>query len=134
MSGMRIASPVDIAISGMRAESYRMQAISNNIANAYTTRGQDGQPYRRMEVVLSSTDGMSGVTYAQAEPDTKTGFLRVHQPGHPDADGSGYVNMPNVQLPVEMMNMVMASRAYQAGAAVMKKHQEIMDVAVELLK
>ncbi|MCE5279984.1 MAG: flagellar basal body rod protein FlgC [Planctomycetaceae bacterium] len=134
MSNIRMASPVDIAISGMRAESYRMQAIANNIANAYTTRGQDGQPYRRMEVILASTDGMSGVTYSQAQPDTKTGFLRVHQPGHPDADASGYVNMPNVQLPVEMMNMVVASRAYQAGAAVMKKHQEIMDVAVELLK
>ena len=66
--------------------------------------------------------------------DYATDFKRLWKPGHPDADEQGYVRMPNVQLPLEMINMVSASRAYQANAAVIKQHQDMMDVALELLK
>jgi flagellar basal-body rod protein FlgC len=134
MNTPRLYSPGQIAISGMRAEALRMRTIANNIANAHTTRTENGTPYRRMEVVLSTGGGLTGVKSSQVRPDTATPFIRVHHPGHPDADADGFVSMPNVQLPVEMMNLVTASRAYQAGAAMLKKHQEILEIAVELLK
>ena len=130
-----IPSSVDIAIAGLRAESARMNVIAGNIANSKTTRTGSGQPYRRQEVVLSTgRDGFGGPTIESISPDTATDFKRVHQPGHPDADENGYVMMPNVDLPVEMINLVAASRAYQANAAVMKRHQEIVEAAIALLK
>jgi len=135
MSVNGVPNAVDIAVSGLRAESARMNVIAGNIANSRTTRTPSGQPYRRRQVVLSTDDdGLGGVTVDSVASDMMTDFKRVHQPGHPDADKNGYVLMPNVDLPVEMINMVAASRAYQANAAVLKRHQEIVDAAIELLK
>jgi len=135
MSINSVPSSVDIAISGLRAEAARMNVIAGNIANSKTTRTGSGKPYRRRELVLSTdADGFGGPKIESVSPDTATDFKRLHQPGHPDADQSGYVMMPNVDLPVEMINLVSASRAYQANAAVMKRHQEIMDAAIALLK
>jgi flagellar basal-body rod protein FlgC len=135
MSAGRIASPTDIAISGMRAQAMRMNTITTNIANAHTTRTSEGGPYRRKEVVLSTGgDGLTGVQVTDVQPDLTTGFKRVHEPGHPDADKAGYVNMPNVNLPQEMMHMMAASRAYEANAAVLKRHKEIMQVTLEMLR
>jgi flagellar basal-body rod protein FlgC len=83
-----------------------------------------------------STEGnaFGGPEIKSISPDMSTGFKRLHQPGHPDADKNGFVNMPNVDLPVEMINLVSASRAYQANAAVMKRHQEVLEAAIALLK
>jgi len=64
----------------------------------------------------------------------KTAFKRVLEPGHPEADADGYVAMPNVELPMEMMHMAAASRAYQANAAVLKRYQEMIDITLELLR
>jgi flagellar basal-body rod protein FlgC len=66
--------------------------------------------------------------------DYATDFKQVYQPGHPDANDDGFVMMPNVDLPVEMVQLVTASRAYQANAAVLKRYQENVDVTLELLK
>ena len=130
-----IPNPVDIAISGLRAESARMNVIAGNIANSRTTRTDSGEPYRRQEVALSTSgDAFSGPTIQGIVPDMANAFKQVHQPGHPDADKDGFVKMPNVDLPVEMIGLVAASRAYQANAAVLKRHQEIMDAAIALLK
>ena len=130
-----IPSSVDIAISGLRAESARMNVIAGNIANSKTTRTDSGEPYRRQQVVLSTTgDAFQGPTIQGIAPDMTTGFKQVHQPGHPDADKDGFVKMPNVDLPIEMIGLVAASRAYQANAAVLKRHQEVMDAALALLK
>lgn len=134
MKTTRIGNAGEIAVSGMRAESTRMRAIANNIANVNTTRTAAGTPYRRMDVVSTAAAGIAGIKTVQVAPDMTTNFTKVYQPGHPDADSDGFVSMPNVQLPTEMMNLVTASRAYQAGAAMLKKHQEILDVASELLK
>ena len=134
MNTISIRTAGDIAVGGMRAESVRMRAIANNIANANTTRTPAGTPYRRMDVVVSTGNGLSGVRSVQVEPDMTSDFIKVRQPGHPDADPDGFVSMPNVQLPTEMMNLVTASRAYQAGAAMLKKHQEVLDTAMGLLK
>lgn len=131
----KIATPVDIAVSGLRAESLRMNVIARNIANANTSRTESGQPYRRQQVVLSTEqEGLVGVSVEEVVADMLSPFKRVYQPGHPDADKDGYVLMPNVNLPVEMMHMVAASRAYQANAAVLKRYQEMVNVTLELLR
>ncbi len=134
VNGILNTNPIDIAVSGLRAETTRMNVIANNIANSNTTKTPSGGPYRRQEVILSTDEGISGVTVDQIAADMLTNFRRVHQPGHPDADKEGYVQMPNVDLPVEMINMITASRAYQANAAVLKRYEEMMNVAIELLK
>lgn len=135
MSVGKITSPVDIAISGLRAQTMRMKVYGNNIANANTGRTETGQPFRRKEVILTTSDsGLTGVDFEGIGADTDTPFQRLHQPGHPDADADGFVKMPNVQIPVEMMRMMAASRAYQANAAVLKRYQEGAEVALELLK
>ena len=118
MSGM---TPIDIAASGLAAQAARMRAISNNIANAQTTNAGDGSPYRRLEVALTAGEGeMGGVEILGTEQDVETEFPKVLMAGHPDADAKGYVTMPNVSVPQEMMSMITASGAYEASAAVMK--------------
>ncbi len=130
-----VSNAIDIAVSGLRAESTRMNVIAGNIANSSTSRTPSGDPYRRRQVVLSTDDdGLDGVKVEGITSDMLTDFKRVYKPGHPDADNNGYVLMPNVDLPVEMINMVAASRAYQANAAVMKRYEEMVDVAIELLR
>jgi len=129
-----IAPMVDIAVSGMRAQSLRLNLIAGNIANAETTRTAGGEPYRRRDVVLrASGDEPGGVTVLNIAKDSSA-FRQVLMPGHPDADAEGFVQMPNVDLPVEMMNMVTASRAYQANVAILHRYQEMVETTVELLR
>jgi flagellar basal-body rod protein FlgC len=131
----RVSSPVDVAVSGLRAESLRMNVVANNIANANTTKTTAGGPYRRQTVTLSADRAaISGVTIQAVQADTSTELKKVLDPGDPDADKDGFVLLPNVDLPQEMMNLVMASRAYQANAAVLKKYQEMVDVALDGLR
>jgi len=126
---------VDIAISGLRAESRRMDIIANNIANARTSRTETGQPYRRKELVVSTDDDLlAGVRIEEVIGDKDNPFQHVLMPGHPDADDQGYVEMPNVSLPREMIDMVTASRAYQANAAILKRYQRDVDITLELLR
>ncbi|MBN1943976.1 MAG: flagellar basal body rod protein FlgC [Phycisphaerae bacterium] len=133
--GSTTPSPIDIAVSGMRAHALRMHVITNNIANAQTTDVGNGQPYRRKDVALSTDDdGLNGVNIDEVTQDMDTQFQRVLMVGHPDADEQGYVTMPNVSLPSEMMNMVTATRAYQASTAVIKRYQEIAEQTLELLR
>lgn len=130
-----VSTPIDIAVSGLRAQSMRMNVISNNIANANTSRAGSGQPYRRKQVVLSTLlEGLSGVQIDQVVDDLTTAFKSVYQPGNPYADDNGFLLMPNVELPVEMMNLISASRAYQANTAVLKRYQEMVDVTLQLLR
>ena len=129
------SSPIDIAVSGLRAQSMRLNVIVNNVANAGTTKTESGKPYCRQDIVLStSSDSLEGVTSVELISDTSAEFKTVYQPGHPDADGEGFVLMPNVELPVEMMHLVSASRAYQANAAILKRYQDVVEITVELLR
>jgi len=130
-----VGSMIDIAVSGLRAQSLRMNVLASNIANANTSRTASGEPYRRQTVIMSSQPGdIEGVTTADVVADMSTDFKRLYEPGNPDADSKGYVMMPNVDLPVEMMNMVTASRAYQANAAILKRYQEMVNLTIELLR
>lgn len=135
MSEINSVSVVDIAISGMRAQAMRMTVIANNIANAQTTDRGDGTPYRRMEVAMTAAEGLlGGVKTGDPVADMSTELQNILMVGHPKADKNGYVTMPNVKLPVEMMSMVNATRAYQASAAVLKRFQDLSDTTLELLR
>lgn len=126
--------PVDIAISGLRAQGKNMELISSNVANAQSTDTGDGEPYRRVEAIFK-TDGkdIGGVSIDDIKEDM-TDFTHILKPGHPDADEQGYVDMPNVSIPVEMMNLNAAVRSYQANAAVLKRYQDMMETTLELLR
>ncbi len=134
----------DISKSALSAERKRMHLIANNIANINTTRGVDGKPYRRKYAVfetildneMSSEEGglnEKGVRVAQVEED-KSPYIKVYDPNHPDADENGYVSYPNINVAEEMVDLVSASRAYEANIAVLKSTKTMILKLLELLK
>lgn len=125
-----------ISGSGMAAERLRMEVIANNVANANTTRGADGGPFRRQDVVFAEVLGAAGPAGVRAVDVVQdpTPFNRVHMPGHPDADAEGFVNMPNVQLPVEMVNLITAARAYEANLKAFQTFRQMSEQALNLLR
>jgi len=125
--------PIDIAISGLQAQGKYMQVISSNVANARTSDAGKGEPYRRLEAAFKSEGDLGGVKLDKILPDMSD-FLRVFDPSNPQADEEGYVAMPNVNLPLEMMNLNIATRMYQANVAVLKRYQQMVDNTLELLR
>lgn len=123
---------LDIAISGMKAQSRNMEVISSNVANIRTTDGGDGTPFKRLESVFKTNED-GGVEIDKIIEDNSD-FKQLFDPGHPDADESGYVLMPNVDLPSEMMNLTIATRAYEANVAIMKRYQKMVETTLELLR
>ncbi|MHC4149358.1 MAG: flagellar basal body rod protein FlgC [Planctomycetota bacterium] len=129
-----VFGPIDIAISGLRAQGKNMEVISSNVANARTTDTGKGQPYRRLEAVFKTDDdGINGVSIDEIVKDMSD-FQTILDPGNPKADEHGYVRMPNVNLPIEMMNLTIATRAYQANAAILKRYQQMVETTLELLR
>ena len=129
-----VFGPIDIAISGMRAQGKQMEVISSNVANARTTNAGKGEPYRRLEAIFKADgDGIGGVSLDEIVKDMSD-FHRILDPGNPNADEQGYVLMPNVSLPKEMINLNIAMRAYQANAAILKRYQRMVETALELLR
>jgi len=129
-----IFSTIDIAVSGLRAQNKQMEIISSNVANARTTDAGNGQPYRRLEVKFNTDENqIGGVNIEQITQDLRP-FTRIYDPGNPAADEQGYVLMPNVNLPVEMMNLTLAARAYQANVAILRRYQQVVETALELLR
>lgn len=125
---------IDIAVSGLRASNRQMQVVGSNIANIQTTDAGDGQPYRRLIADFKTKKGgIGGVEVADVIKDMSD-FQRVLNPGHPAADEDGFVAMPNVDWPTEMINLNMASRTYQANAAILKRYQQMVTSSLELLK
>jgi flagellar basal-body rod protein FlgC len=120
-----IFSAMEIAASGLTAERTRMNTIASNLANARTTRTEQGGPYKRLDPIfeatpigqngeIGATNGVSLARVARIEQDQRPGTM-VYEPGHPDANAEGYVEYPNVNAVEEMVNMITASRAYEAG-------------------
>jgi flagellar basal-body rod protein FlgC len=127
-------SAIDIAVSGLRASGRQMEVVGSNIANIQTTDAGNGQPYRRLIAEFKAKeDGVGGVEVANVIKDMSD-FQRVLNPGHPDADENGYVAMPNVDWPTEMINLNLASRTYQANAAILKRYQKMVESSLELLR
>ena len=116
----------EISASGFRSHRSRMNVISSNLANAETTRTADGGPYLRKQVILRAQPmesfdahlegAVHGVEVQGVQQDTKTPTQRVYDPGHPDSDAAGYVELPNVNVLEEMVDMITASRSYEANA------------------
>jgi flagellar basal-body rod protein FlgC len=133
----------NISASGMTAERRRMEVIANNVANALTTRTPSGGPYRRQDVIFEAVvqdqlnndpnHNLGGVRVVGVEDDPSE-LPRIHDPGHPDADTDGYVTMPNVLLPIEMVNLMTASRAYEANVKVLQALRQQLEQALALLK
>jgi flagellar basal-body rod protein FlgC len=128
-----VFGPVDIAVSGLKAQNKRMEMISSNVANAQTTDAGKGEPYRRLEAVLKTDEETGGVSIQKIVKDMSD-FSRIFDPGNPEADEEGYIQMPNVNLPIEMMNLTIATRTYQANAAVLKRYQQMVETTLELLR
>ena len=125
--------PIDMAISGMKAQGKNMEVISSNVANIRTTNAGSGQPYRRLEVKLKADKETGGVDVEKITQDMSD-FTKMLDPSNPDADSDGYVLLPNIDLPNEMINLTIATRAYQANAAVLKRYQKMVETTLELLR
>jgi flagellar basal-body rod protein FlgC len=132
-----------ISGSGMTAERFRMEVIANNIANAQATRSANGGPFRRQDVVFAEVLGgamrpngmpdLRGVQAVQIVEDPSE-LPRVYMPGHPDADDEGFVRMPNVQLPIEMVNLLTAARAYEANLKAAQTFRAMTEQAISLIR
>ena len=146
---MSIFSAFNVNASGMTAQRYRMDIISENVANANTTRTQDGTPYRRKVVTFEQKgataktfssflgqasnryDGQ-GVRVRKVSEDTWTQMNMVYDPSHPDADENGYVLYPNVNIVTEMTNLIDASRPYEANATAFNASKSIAMKGLEM--
>ncbi len=146
---MSFFSSIDIAASGLTAERVRMDVTSENLANAQTTNGPGGQPYRRQEVELEQVGGNSfGSTLAGAMGGSPTpggvevaGIVNdptpdqlVYDPGHPGANAQGYVSMPNVNPVTEMTDLIDESNSYQADVTAMNTAKTMFTKTLDLLK
>jgi flagellar basal-body rod protein FlgC len=134
-------STADISASGMSAERMRMETVANNIANANSTRSPDGAPYRRKQLVFSelvgniydSNSGLHGVKVEGTETDDSP-FPEIYSPGHPDADENGIVQLSNVQIPNEMVDLITASRSYEANLKALTSFKEMIEQTLTLLR
>ncbi len=130
---MSVISTFGISASGMTAERLRLDAISSNLANMNTTRTSEGGPYRRLLAVLEPGPEGKGVRVARIVQDESPPLL-VHNPGHPDADADGNVAMPNVNPVLEMVDMISATRAYEANVAAFNAAKAMAAKALEIGK
>ncbi|MBU3111778.1 flagellar basal body rod protein FlgC [Clostridium lacusfryxellense] len=138
--GMRISS------SGLTAERLRMDTIASNVANAQTTRGEDGQPYIRkiavfQENLQNELDKSSGTYKTSFKGVKSVGVVndesplrRVYDPSHADADADGYVMMPNVNIMNEMADMIASTRAYEANVNSINAQKSMFSKALEIGK
>ena len=145
MSLSKILAPMQISSSGLSAERLRMETVANNIANAHSTRTPDGGPFRRRSVVFSSAmndaaglskdsaAGLNGVEVLGIQ--SSSGELpRVYDPTHPDADVEGYLLMPDVSVPEEMVDLITASRAYDANLKALRSFKKMVEQSLSLLR
>ncbi len=129
---------LDTAASGLSAQRTRLDTIAGNIANINTTRDASGKvnPYRRHFVVFapgqSDDPSKPGVHVASIQTDYSP-FNRRYDPGNPEADGQGYVSLPNVDMSIEFVNALEASRAYEANITVMDTAKSMFNSSLRLL-
>lgn len=147
---MGYLSALNIGASALTAQRLRMDTISQNIANVNTTRTENGTPYRRKVVMFeersSSVPFSEYLSQSSKEKLTGNGvrvsrivedrapFKKVYDPGNPDADETGYVEMPNVDVVTEMVNMISATRAYEANVTAINNTKSMAMKALEIGK
>ncbi|MBU0611507.1 MAG: flagellar basal body rod protein FlgC [Armatimonadetes bacterium] len=137
---MSLFGGLRISASALTVERLRMNTIAENIANADTTRTPQGGPYRRQEVVVAQA---AGGGFGAAAPDGSVQAVAIVpdprpdrmllDPSHPDADANGYVRMPNVELPMEMVDLMAASRAYEINATAFATQRRSQERTLELV-
>jgi flagellar basal-body rod protein FlgC len=149
---MGLFDALDVSGSGLSAERLRMDVTAENLANAQTTQGANGQPYKRKEVVLQEIGGgdfgaaLAGAMGTSAQSSSvggvqvtgvvedQTPAKQVYDPGHPDANAQGYVSMPNVDPVTEMVDLITASRSYEADVTAMQTAKSMFSKTLELLR
>lgn len=146
---MSLFQSFNISTSGLTAQRFRMDVISENVANVTTTRTEDGTPYTRKIVsfqekqvtpfskVLDNTrEAMigNGVKVNRVAEDTTSDYIMKYEPSHPDADENGYVSYPNVNIITEMTNLIDASRSYEANITAFDTSKAIALKGLELGK
>ncbi len=129
-------SSIDISASGLFAQRVRLDAIANNIANVNTTRTDKGGPYKRQQVAFSAHAGAFDPANAGVKVDeiveSKDAPKVVHNPSHPDADRDGNVQMPNINTVEEMVDMITATRAYEANVQAIAAAKTMHNKALEI--
>lgn len=143
---MDIIPGLQSSASALHAERIRMEVISQNIANANTTKAENGEPYRRQLVHFESilrkqmgqpnnvaSNNLSQVEATKIIEDSRP-FREVYQPGHPDANKDGMVQYPNVHIHEEMADMISASRAYEANMAVIRTSRTLATQTINMGK
>ena len=145
---MNLFSALKISASGLSAERLRMDVISANVANANSTRTAEGGPYKRQVAILEASSAKdadfrkiltdtanrpihNGVRVSAVIEDNSP-LKRVYDPKHPDAQADGYVEYPNVDLMKEMVELITASRAYEANATVMNTSKNMVLKTLEI--
>jgi flagellar basal-body rod protein FlgC len=149
---IKLFSALETSASALTAERLRMDVIANNIANVNSTRTPEGGPYRRQMVVLGSRPSFSaalqeasgqsgtenpaahvgqGVRVVQIVQDQRP-FKLKYDPTHPDADANGYVQLPNVETVTEMVDLISASRAYEANVTALNAFKQMVSTALQI--
>lgn len=132
-------SAADISASGMSAERLRMETVAHNIANANSTSTASGQPFQRQQLVFSEVldrnhpTGLGGVRVVARKSD-ESPFPEIYSPGHPDADKNGYLRTSNVKLPNEMVDLITASRSYEANLKALTSFKDMIEQTLTLLR
>lgn len=135
---MQVFKAMQTSASGLTAERFRLDLIADNIANAHTTRTEGGGPYRRKsavfaEVLNKAGKGNAGVRVVSVSQDKSEPRL-VYEPEHPDANAEGYVAYPNVNIVQEMVDMITATRAYEANVTALNATKTMFLKALEIGK
>ena len=145
---MSLLSALSVSASGMSAQRTRSELLVENIANSETTRTAEGGPYRRKDAVFTSTavssafsslldeqmnGSLMGVTVAGVQVDNRDPERR-YMPGHPDADADGYVAMPRVNPAEDMVDLMGASRGYQANVSAIAAIKDMIQRSIDLLR
>jgi flagellar basal-body rod protein FlgC len=151
---MSMYSSIEVSASGLSAERLAMDVIANNLANVNTTRTPEGGAFKRQLVVFSQKQSTTGEPNfdplddsSDSDPGKSTDGVEavgivndpgpdrlVYDPTHPDADGNGYVHMPNIDAVKEMVDMIAASRAYQANVTAIQESRNMGNSSMSLLK
>jgi flagellar basal-body rod protein FlgC len=143
---MNFIDTLNASASGLSAQRLRMNLISSNLAHVNTTRTAEGGPYRRKDAVFSAVSQASGfaqtlresmengikeVQVTEIREDYRPPLLK-YDPQHPDADSKGYVALPNINVLEEMVNMLSASRSYEANVTAIKTTKDLANEALEI--
>jgi flagellar basal-body rod protein FlgC len=131
---MNFLDALHTSSSGLSAQRLRMNVISKNLANVNTTRTAEGGPYRRQEAIFATREGdddFHSQLRAQIVEDTRPPTLK-YEPQHPDADAKGYISVPNINMIEEMVNMMSATRSYEANVNAIKTTRDMANKALEI--